>query len=258
MSGRFARGGLQWNLDLDEGIDFAIWLLGSFERDLVRYYTQAIRPASVALDIGANIGAHTLHLARAVGPEGQVVAVEPTRFAVGKLLSNLALNSDLQRRVHVVHGFLAATADATASPMIPSSWPLTHEPDDPVLGGTFKEVGEARVTTVDELVSNDLALASVDWIKLDVDGNELPVLEGAMNTLRCFRPSIILELAPYCYASDASRFDVLVELLVSNGYALYSLPDERPLPSCPLELRKRHIPENGSINVVAKIAPGGS
>ncbi len=63
---RALRGGVEWLLDLREGIDFSIWLLGSFEPETVRCYRKIVKNGDVVLDIGANIGAHTLHLARAV------------------------------------------------------------------------------------------------------------------------------------------------------------------------------------------------
>src|ERR1700732_2573671 len=76
---------VRWTLDLREGIDFSIWLLGAFELATVRAYERIVRPGDTVLDIGANIGAHVLHLARAVGAEGKVWAIEPTDYAINKL-----------------------------------------------------------------------------------------------------------------------------------------------------------------------------
>src|SRR6202008_4652242 len=92
------RGGVRWSLDLAEGIDFSIYLLGAFEPSTAATIQKLVKPGDVALDIGANIGAHTLGLARSVGPQGRVFAFEPTDFAFQKLLQNLSLNADLQAR----------------------------------------------------------------------------------------------------------------------------------------------------------------
>src|SRR5208283_4389599 len=72
-----SRGGLRWQLDLSEGIDFAIYLLGAFERSTVITLQKLVKPGDMVFDIGANIGAHTLGLARSVGPAGRVYAFEP-------------------------------------------------------------------------------------------------------------------------------------------------------------------------------------
>ena len=64
MSGR----AFVWELDLREGIDFAIYLQGGFEPAALAGGVGVVKPGSVALDIGANIGSHTLPLAQIVGP----------------------------------------------------------------------------------------------------------------------------------------------------------------------------------------------
>src|SRR5260370_7383698 len=85
------RGGLKWRLDLSEGIDFSIYLLGSFERSTVLALQKLVRPSDVVFDIGANIGAHTLGLARSVGPSGRVFAFAPAGFAFSQCACDLPL-----------------------------------------------------------------------------------------------------------------------------------------------------------------------
>ena len=89
------RGGVRWRLDLTEGIDLSIYLLGAFEPATVKLYRRLVKPGDVVLDIGANIGAHVLPLAVLVGDAGRVIAFEPTRYACRKLQANLALNPRL-------------------------------------------------------------------------------------------------------------------------------------------------------------------
>src|SRR6478672_6409918 len=79
------RGGIFYDLDLSQGIDFAIYLGNIYERQTRSALRELVSPTSLVLDIGANIGAHTLHLAQLVGPEGRVLAFEPTDFAFRKL-----------------------------------------------------------------------------------------------------------------------------------------------------------------------------
>ena len=68
------RDGFDWHLNLMDGIDFSIYLLGSFEPKIQTAFRQIVKPGDIAIDIGANRGAHMPALARAVGFEGRVLA----------------------------------------------------------------------------------------------------------------------------------------------------------------------------------------
>jgi FkbM family methyltransferase len=235
-SGHFSRDGLRWSLDLREGIDFSIYLLGTFEWSLQRFYKKQIRAGQTVLDIGANIGAHTLPFARAVGRNGRVVAVEATDYAYRKLCANLDLNPAIKAQVCARQVLLAASASSAKPEALHSSWPLAggHELHAKHRG-ELKSVGGARVLALDELVLEE-KLTRIDWIKLDVDGNELSVLQGAPTVLDTMRPCILMELAPSCYEDSPGSFDQLFGL--------------RPMPATASELKKS-IPDGASINVMA-------
>src|SRR3984893_15716811 len=106
------RGGINYELDLSQGIDFAIFLGNIYERQTRAALRKLVSPGSLVLDIGANIGAHTLPLAQLVGPNGRVMAFEPTDFAFRKLSRNLGLNPSLAARVEAYHCFLTANDGA--------------------------------------------------------------------------------------------------------------------------------------------------
>ena len=57
---------------------------GQYEPENLRAYRRVVQPGFVVLDIGANIGSHTLPLAQMVGPSGRVYSFEPTDYAFGK------------------------------------------------------------------------------------------------------------------------------------------------------------------------------
>ena len=253
MQGEFTRGGLKWTLDLNEGIDLSIYLFGAFERDLVRSYQKLIPAGATVLDIGANIGTHTLPLAQHVGPNGHVVAIEATEYACMKLRKNLSLNPQLVTRAKLVHALLTASDDATPETAIQSSWPLVDgEATHDMTCGALKPVSDARVCRLDTLV-NELGLKSVDWIKLDVDGHELTVLQGARECLEKYRPGIFMELAPYCYEQNPGSFAEMVSILTANSYVLSRLPGGKPLPLDPVLLASEEIPKNGSVNIIARV-----
>lgn len=245
------RGGLTWSLDLREGIDFSIFLVGAFERSTVNTLQKLARPQSVVFDIGANIGAHTLGLARSVGPAGRVFAFEPADFAFEKLKRNLALNPELDSRTSAHQILLAAKPSAKLPEKIYASWPLlASEPVHPKLRGRLLTTSKARVDTLDHFSERE-RLTRVDLIKIDVDGHEVPVLMGGAKTLARFQPTLLMEMSPYVQDEQKHGFDALVSLLRDAGYLIEDASTGKPLPLQVSELRAL-IPDGAGINVVAR------
>jgi FkbM family methyltransferase len=217
------RGGLRWRLDLREGIDFSIFLLGSFEPDMVTAYRHMIAAGAIVIDIGANIGAHTLRLAACVGTAGRVVAVEPTQYAFERLQGHVLLNPELASRIILLQAMLMGSQQAVLADKIESSWPLETPSDaHPEHAGVAKVTTGATVKTLDNVVS-ELGLKSVDFLKLDVDGYEVEVLRGARDTLRRFAPLIFFEHAPYGVAEKGYNPEEIAEILTGAGYRFTDL-----------------------------------
>jgi FkbM family methyltransferase len=245
------RRGIRWELDLSEGIDFSIYLLGAFERGTANTLQKLVKPGDIVFDIGANIGAHTLGLAQSVGPSGRVYAFEPADFAFAKLRRNLALNPELEARTCPQQLLLAATPSEKAEPEIYASWPL--EKDDsvhPKHRGRLVSTTHAMVDTLDAFVARQ-GIVRLDLIKMDVDGHELPVLQGGRETLRRFQPLLVMEMSPYVHAEQHQSFADFVELLKSASYSLRNTDSGKAVPLDAAELQ-RLIPDGASINVVAR------
>src|ERR1700690_2762326 len=125
---RVRRGGVNWHLDLNEGIDLAIYL-GVYQAVPPRVIAEWIRPDSLVIDIGANIGSHCLPMARRLGPAGRVVAIEPTDYAFAKLVANVDLNRDFRQRVVPVQAMLGEQSERSTAPAsVYSRWPLSSGP----------------------------------------------------------------------------------------------------------------------------------
>jgi FkbM family methyltransferase len=252
MSGLITRRGLTWELDLNEGIDFAIFLFGLFEQETVRFCQSRLNPGDVVLDIGANIGAYTLPLASAVAPTGRVYAFEPTAYAFRKLVANLALNPHLESVVDARQALLSDDRADVMPEAIYSGWPLEAGVDvHPNHLGELHSTQGAEALTLDSFLA---AAERVDFIKLDVDGNEIPVLRGGLKVLERFHPPILMELTPHVFTP--SGFAELVYLVTGSGYHFHRL-DGTPLPDQPVELT-RMIPRLGSINALAVAENGHS
>ena len=118
------RDGIRWQLDLDEGIDLSIFLFGCFEPSTTKCLKQLVKEGQTVLDIGANIGAHTLQLAKLVGSKGQVIAFEPTVYALNKAQQNISLNPQLAPTIKLEQILLTEPDDSAVPENLYSSWPF--------------------------------------------------------------------------------------------------------------------------------------
>lgn len=212
--GIFTRRGIKWELDLAQGIDFAIFLQGAFEPETVSFYSKVIKPGDCVIDIGANIGAHTLHFAKLVGPSGKVIAFEPTDYAFNKLIRNIELNPDLQKQI-IAQQVLLDCGEGLKPNSIPSSWELNENVNSQkhaIHMGTYNSIEAADVKALDNAM-NQLGNPKVQIIKLDVDGYELQVIKGAQSTLQRNKPKIIMEIVPYIYGEHGYKLENLLHLL---------------------------------------------
>lgn len=154
---------------------------------------QFIREGDTVLDIGANVGTHTVPFCQAVGRSGRVYAFEPQRVIYQVMVANVALNSALngyclQAAVGAKPGRLKVPGVAYDHPgnfgLVSFAWRRTE--GLPMAGGDTGE--EVEVVTVD-----GLGLSACQLIKIDVEGMEPAVLRGARRTIAAHRPIIYME-----------------------------------------------------------------
>jgi FkbM family methyltransferase len=243
------RGGIRWDLDLREGFEFSIYAFGGIELETTRAYRRLVRPGDVVLDLGANIGAHTLPLAQLVGESGWVHAFEASDHAFNRLQRNIALNPDLAVRIAAVQALLLADAAAPKPKGIPSSWPLEDGGNvdvHPVHLGQYHSVQAARPMRLDDWLTESGA-GRIDFVKLDVDGYEIDVLRGGRELFGRFRPVMLMEFMPYIFPERGQKFGDLLQILNQCGYRAMDLRGKEISLDRSVEGR---IPEGGSINVL--------
>ena len=238
-----------YGLDLSQGIDLYIYLFGAFEITTTAALQRLVKSGDTVVDIGANVGAHTLHLAKAVGSSGKVFAFEPTAFAYGKLQRNLALNPGLASSVTVVQCFLG-DGGVSIPGSIPSSWPLASEAElHDKHGGELMATSGASTVELDRYLA-DANVARLDLIKLDVDGYECSVLAGARRSMERWKPIVVLELAPHVLEEQGTSVEKLLSFFIPLGYKLFKL-DDSPLPANAKEICSL-ISDGESLNVIAR------
>ncbi len=212
------RDGIKWELHLDQLIDRSIYYEGCFEPTVVALYNRYLKEGMTVLDIGANIGCHTLRFAKLVGESGKVVAFEPMSWAFSKLKRNVELN-DFN---NVILENIALSSESKGNSQVEfyCSWPLGGDSGSdaqlhPVHKG-YKMKDVAEIITLDDYMRR-ADIKKVDFIKLDVDGYEHQVICGGMHTVKTFKPLMIVE-----FAWENENLGDLLDRLISLGYSFYS------------------------------------
>jgi FkbM family methyltransferase len=157
------------------------------EPDTVRFIKEEFAPGGLALDIGANKGIVTYFLGRQAGPKGRVLAFEPQpemRQQISRVARSFGLNnveaisvalSNHNETATLFRGNPGATANL-------------------IRGGKWQtDTVEVETITLDSFFE-ERQLIHLDFLKCDVDGFELEVLQGAEATLKRFHPKVLIEI----------------------------------------------------------------
>jgi FkbM family methyltransferase len=166
---------------------------GYWEFWLTRHFAEVIRPGDTVLDIGANLGYYTLLAADLVGAAGQVVAIEPNPEVFRRLSASIAVNGFTQRTS--ARNVALAGPDETGKRAF---FVPTGEPKNGRFVGAQESAeylaDHGTVTEVELGRIDPAAFDRVDFIKIDVEGAELAVLEHLRPVLEKFRPKVVCEV----------------------------------------------------------------
>lgn len=212
----------------------------------LRLVEALVGPGQVVVDAGSNWGLFTARLARLVGPRGTVHAFEPDG---GDLRSLQALRR--ARPNIVIHQVALSDRSGEAALRVPVQQGVTITPQASLTVSHEREAMEHLVWLVpiaplDSLLAGDDPVA---FIKIDVEGHELPLLRGAEGLLRQHHPSLLVEIEQRHQDTDIrTTFDYLLGLGYT-GYGVY--PDGvRPLATFDLQ--------RDQLRYVARIGPVGA
>lgn len=191
----------------DEYIGRSLEHYGEYNWFEAQLLSQLLRPGDVVVEVGANIGSHTVGLAKAVGPGGRVYAFEPQRVVFQLLCANVALNSLLW--THCVQAAVGAAPGQVSVPAVEYTRPgnFGGVPMLPAQSG-----GEqVPLLTLDTCMNLD----RLRLLKIDVEGMEQAVIEGARD--------LITRHAPFLYVENdrQDRSEALIRTIQALGYRCY-------------------------------------
>lgn len=153
------------------------------EVSLVRHFAGI---GACVIEVGSNLGSHTVAIGRMVGPEGRVYAFEPQRLVFQLLCTNL-INNDITN----VKAFNAAVGNGCGDVFVPEI------ELDKVYNFGGVRIGSTSGHRVPIMRIDDLELERVDFIKIDAEDCEPQVLLGAFETIRKHAPPMLIEYNPH-------------------------------------------------------------
>jgi FkbM family methyltransferase len=193
-----------------------------YEAEVTAALESLVGEGDVVMDVGANLGYHTVALSRLVGPDGHVVAVEPDPDNLRLLRENLRLNGC--ENVTVVACALGAAASTAKLSICPHNRGYQGLVDL-ARSRTFIEV---RVRRADEVLER----RQPSLVKIDVEGGEPQVLAGFSPK----PPRIIFEFSTpqlRAFGQDPLRF---LRGLIAEGYTLSRIQSGGILPVDPEDI----------------------
>lgn len=178
---------------------------GEYSEEEARLFQTLLRPGMTALDVGANIGYFSVVMSKALGPLGKVYAFEPQRLLYRILCANLAINGCTNASCH-----MAAAGRRQGRILVPD---LDYSEELNYGGVCAGNCGAGVDTPV--MAIDDLTLDACHFVKVDVEGMERQVLEGAVRTIERFQPVLWVE------NDRAENSRDLVEFIYSIGYEAF-------------------------------------
>jgi FkbM family methyltransferase len=189
---------------------------------------ELVGPGSVCIDVGSAAGLYTLALSQLVGADGQVHSVEPLSFAHPGWSRVLGA----RRGRNVRHHSVALGAEPGKEMM---SVPIGRH--GPVTGRSFlawktdglgsnAEFADqmdvlVEVSTLDGLCA-DVGMTRLDFVKIDVEGAELHVLQGGEHAIKTLRPTMLIEIEERHTARYQHSAHDVVTWLTQRGYTMHA------------------------------------
>ena len=203
-----------------KGLALSISHYGTYEELEAKIMEEKIEMGNIVVDVGANIGLHTLNMARIVGNTGQVFAFEPDPSNFEILKKNVKINNYKniileQKAVGDKHG--RTTLYQSDHPGKHRIFPQTEQAKSQV---------QVELTNLDNYFDSDM-IDKINFIKIDVEGLEFSVLKGMKNILKNSKKiKILFEFMPENTIEVGFTPIELLNYLTSNDFKLYCMDNK--------------------------------
>lgn len=228
------------------GLGVYLLVKEAYEDYETEIFKKLIKPGMVVVDIGANIGYYSLIAAKLVGSSGRVYAFEPVPSNYELLIESIRVNgyshvTALQKAVSNKNGKIKLFLDK-ASPVHPSlsEYNVLEE------GGSV----EVETITMDDFFENFVGENRVDFIKMDTQGAEGLIIEGAERILRNNNLKIVMEFWPHGLSNLGTDPVKLLQKLQNHGFKMKLVDGTDVEITRIIEICKSTRNGNGEVNLL--------
>jgi FkbM family methyltransferase len=212
-----------WQIDDPRTAVACLVATGTYEPIETKILEHIAKRSKVVVDIGANVGYYSVELAKLLDTEGELLSFEPVEASFCQLRKNVELNH-LEKTVRAFQLGLSNAISETRiflpriSGSSAASLRILH-PDEEF------ESQNIKISTLDYVVSS-LGLTDCNLIKIDVEGGELQVIEGGIETISKFKPIVFAELLRKWSKAFSYNPNRVLQLLQELGYSCWGVSAE--------------------------------
>ena len=203
-----------------KGLALSISHYGTYEELEAKIMKEKIKVGNIVVDVGANIGLHTLNMAKIVGNTGQVFAFEPDPSNFEILRKNVKINN----YQNIILEQKACADKYGRTTLYQSDHPGMHR----VFPQTKQAKGQVQVelTSLDKYFIDSNLADKINFIKIDVEGLEFSVLKGMKNILKNNKKiKILFEFMPKNIMEAGFTPIELLNYLISHNFKLYCIDE---------------------------------
>jgi FkbM family methyltransferase len=206
----------------DEGISTSLLMFKTHEPLTTQLISKILKKGMYCIDIGSNIGYYALLENKIVGNEGRIVSIEPSPTNFKLLKENILLQNSSNMEAY---NFAAGNKKGTVKFMIDtkSNWCKVVDDDE-----VSDNVIDIESNTLDNFLEK-LSIRQIDFLRMDVEGFEANIIEGAQKTIQKFKPILAIEIHKNFMGNEKTK--TLLQNLMNMRYQIkHFSPRELDVP----------------------------
>lgn len=209
-------------VEVEEWIQQHIFFFGVYDAPSIKYIKKLLNPEDVFIDIGANIGTYSISATAALDAKqgGMVYAFEPVNSIYQKLTRNIALNGIENIVTHKLALFEENTTldlFVSSSENLGMSSIFHHDTES-------GEVEKVKAIKLDDFIEEN-KIKHVKLIKIDIEGAELFALKGMLETIRKFKPTLLIEISENVLEGNGIKSIEIFKFMKGLNYLPYTLDE---------------------------------